>query len=263
MRRRKQKKQSSGAPKWMVTFSDLVTLILVFFILLFSMSQIDLVKFKAVAESFNQVMVFDNYPSVVPFENPTNSPDIQREIEDVIEELEEKQNSTSDQEENQNNQDGELDSLGKLMQEVNQFLEENGLGELITANRTERGVILVLQERVLFNSGQAEILDRAEPFMDKVGTLLSNIPNPIKVEGHTDNLPISTFKFSSNWELSGARAGSVIRYLTQEFGLDEERFSLVGYADTRPVASNDTADGRQKNRRVEIVITDLNYNENQ
>ena len=249
MKRRTRRKgnKNTGAPKWMVTFSDMVTLILVFFILLFSMSQIDQVKFEAVSESFKNRMILDFFPSTVPNEHPSESTNNQQSGTDYNDFLHPSKKDDEDEEEDE-------DALTSLMNDVEDFLEENALSSIVTANRTERGVILVLQERVLFDSGEAEIVKAGEPFLNKIGELLENIPNHVKVEGHTDSRPISNYRYPSNWELSGARAGSVIRYLINEHDLDEERFSVAGYGDTKPVVPNDSVVNWSKNRRVEIVI---------
>ncbi|QOY33864.1 flagellar motor protein MotS [Anaerobacillus isosaccharinicus] len=253
MERRRQKSQPKGAPIWMVTFSDLMTLILVFFILLFSMSVVDATKFRAVAESFQQRAIFDFYPSLIPFENPAEDINVKRDpFDEVNDPLKDQgKGETGDNE------------LNQLYQEVRQFLEENDLNEVISASRDDRGVVLVLQERTLFESGEAQILEGAKPFLTKVGTLLETIPNLVKVEGHTDSRPINTFRFPSNWELSGARASSVIRYMIDESNIEPYRFLAVGYGDTRPVVPNTTAENLQKNRRVVIVISDPNYNQNE
>nr|WP_245840005.1 flagellar motor protein MotS [Sutcliffiella horikoshii] len=229
----------------MVTFSDLFMLVLVFFILLFSMSQIDLVKFKAVAESFKQVNILDYNPSAVPFEHPTDF-SVNTESTNNQEDVAKNEEQTQENE----------DSLAELLVEVQTFLAENDLEDVVVANRTERGIVLVLEEKVLYETAEARILPIAHPFLDKVGTLLTKIPNLVKVEGHTDNRPISTEKFPSNWELSAARASSVIRYLVESHELDPERFSAVGYGDTRPIVDNTSDTNYQKNRRVEIVISD-------
>ncbi len=251
-RRSRKNKKDTGAPKWMVTFSDMVTLILVFFILLFSMSQIDQVKFEAVSESFRNRMILDFFPSSIPLDHPTESSIHEQSGKDVYELSNPSKKQSVDGEENE-------DALSALMRDVDDFLEENDLNSIITANRTERGVVLVLQERVLFDSGEAEILPSGEPFLNKIGTLLGNMPNHVKVEGHTDSRPIASYRYPSNWELSGARAGSVIRYLIHEHDLEEARFSVAGYGDTRPVVPNDSVVNWSKNRRVEIVILEDEY----
>lgn len=258
MKLRPRKRSQKGAPKWMTTYADMITLVLVFFILLFSMSQINLVKFEAIAESFRNRMIFDFSPSSVESDYPTEQTKIQENGE--------KNNEFETPTENPDNiatneeQKQKEENLEKLKQEIDNYLEENELSDIISATQSDRGVVLVLEEQLLFETSRAEILDGAKPFLSKVGTLLENIPNFVKVEGHTDNRQISTYRFPSNWELSGARASSVIRYLTDNTdGLDPKRFTAVAYGETRPVAPNDSEENWGKNRRVEIVILDPEY----
>lgn len=253
MKRRPLKRnKSTGAPKWMVTYSDMITLILVFFILLFSMSQVNLVKFEAISDSFKNRMIFDFHPSPVPMENPTEN----------TSNLESGKNSNEFENptnlKNSIDHDDELtekqDPLNKLMTDVEQYLDKNDLNNVISASRNERGVVLVLQELILFDSGEADILTSGEPFLTKIGSLLTKIPNEIKVEGHTDSKPMSGFRYSSNWELSGARASSVVRYLVKENDFDKSRFTIVGHSDTKPLVPDENPENMSKNRRVEIVI---------
>ncbi|WP_338750719.1 flagellar motor protein MotS [Bacillus sp. FJAT-52991] len=238
MIKRRPPKQPKGSPKWMVTFADLVTLVLVFFILLFSMSQIDIVKFKAMAQSFKQQAMFDNQSSIVPGEYPS-------------EEMKKEQAQK------------EEDSLSKLAKEVQQYLKEHGLEDVATATRTERGVVLVLQEKILFETADAVVVEEAYPFLNEIGKMLETKPNIIKVEGHTDNRPIQNTYYPSNWELSSARASSVIRFLSDNHDIDPKQFIAVGYGDTRPLVPNTSAENMQKNRRVEIIITDPKYTESE
>lgn len=248
MRRRegRKRKKDSGAPRWMVTYSDMVTLILVFFILLFSMSQIDNAKFEAISESFKNRMIFEFYPSAVPLDNPTRSPE---QEEDLLKELKKQQ-----EELNKKRKKNEADTLDKVLKDVNTYLDKNKLKDQIAATRSDRGVELILQESLLFESGDAQILDSGKPFLDKISKMLEKIPNYVRVEGHTDNRPISNFRYPSNWELSGARASGVIRYLLEDKQLSDYRFSAIGYGDTRPLVPNTSSKNWKKNRRVEIVI---------
>ncbi|MFB1051827.1 flagellar motor protein MotS [Paraliobacillus sp. JSM ZJ581] len=262
---RRKKKVNKGAPKWMVTFADMVTLILVFFVLLFSMSQIDLVKFQAVAESFRNRMIFDSYPSTLEMDHPTENSEHREENEgsdDFLNNLSDSEpEEESNEETNSDIMDDNQESLDKLLAEIKTFLRENNLENMITANRTDQGIVLILQERILFDTAEADIKATGEPFLEKVSLLLRNIPNEIRVEGHTDNRSISTVQYPSNWELSGARASSVIRYITNNSDLNQDRFIAVGYGDTRPIVENNSAENWSKNRRVEIVILELNKEE--
>jgi chemotaxis protein MotB len=261
-RRESRKKVDKGAPKWMVTYSDMVTLILVFFILLFSMSQIDAVKFEAISDSFRNRMIFDFFPSPVPMDNPTESTSVQEQGKNTNE-FEMPVSDKEDEADADSESTQENDSLNELMEEVENYLDENALNNVVSANRSERGVVLVLQDSILFNPGEAEVLPSALPFLTKVGNLLSQIDNDIKVEGHTDDVPMSSFRYPSNWELSGARASSVVRFLVDENSLDERRFTISGYSDTEPLVPNDNASNRSKNRRVEIVILEKYISEDQ
>ena len=257
MERRPRRKKNKGAPRWMVTYSDMITLILVFFILLFSMSQIDQLKFESITESFQSRGILDFLPSNIPSADPSGDSafgdDGDKDENDKDEKKEPDLNSLIDQLEEW---EKKADALAALMTNVEKFLETEDLGDVITAKRTEEGVILVLQDSILFDSGEANILDTGKPFLDEVGNLLKGIPNKVRVEGHTDTRPISTFRYPSNWELSGARAGSVVRYFSDEMKLNQNRFQIAGYGDTKPVADNDSSASMAKNRRVEIVILD-------
>jgi chemotaxis protein MotB len=120
--------------------------------------------------------------------------------------------------------------------------------------RDERGVIVSLSDSVLFDSGQADVKQSAMPALAAVTSVIRKIPNSIIIEGHTDSVPIKNSRYSSNWELSTARALSVLSYMLKDSSLSPERFSLAGYAEFRPLAPNETPGGRDKNRRVDIVI---------
>jgi|SRR5690625_3437760 len=268
MKRRRRNQNRKGAPKWMVTYSDMVTLVLVFFILLFSMSQIDLVKFESITKSFQSRGVLDFLPSAVPSEDIPGGDGIgdgfgsedDEEDEDTGEDEEQEVDVDVDGLIDQLEEwEKKADALARLMENVETFLETEELGDVISAKRTEEGVILVLQDSILFDSAEAQILEAGQPFLDEVGELLKGITNNIRVEGHTDNRPISTFRYPSNWELSGARAGSVVRYFIEEHDIDEARFLIAGHGDTRPVVKNETPEDWNKNRRVEIVILDTDH----
>ncbi len=209
------------------------------------MSSIDAQKFRDIAESFQQHQFFDFLPSAVEFEHQSE----QREIDSDSIDLE----SMPDGQE-------EVD-MDVLLSEIQSFLQEHKMSDMVSATRDDRGVVLVLQEQTLFETAEAELLPEAEPFLDKVGTLLMAIPNMVKVEGHTDSRPISTARYPSNWELSGARASSVIRYLIDNHSLEANRFMATGYGSTRPIVPNTDEDNLRLNRRVVIVVSDPEYDD--
>lgn len=236
----KKKKEKKGSPLWMATFSDLMTLILVFFILLFSFSEVDANKFRMIANSFKGI--YDEGSSSIlqePISSPINFDNPPMDMDNI----------------KNNGKKGNDKKLDELLVEVQEYLEEHDLEGVITATREERGVELVLQEDVLFDSGQAVVKQQAKPFLGTVADLIVTLPNRVEIEGHTDSQRIvQPSQYVSNWNLSGDRAANVANYFIKEYSINSERFKIAGYADTEPVDSNETAEGRENNRRVVIVI---------
>lgn len=214
------------------------------------MSVIDAEKFKAIADSFQDSGGFDGMPSIVPFENPAEDSDLRDDPFELG------ADPFEDHVEKELDEDEMNERLDQLLLEVLAYLEANDLVDLVTASRDDRGVVLVLQEQVLFDTARAELKNDAIPFLNMVGELLEKVPNKVEVEGHTDSRPISTFQYPSNWELSGARASSVIRYLIDDYNLAADRFVSIGYGDTRPIVPNTSEENYQQNRRVVIIISD-------
>lgn len=255
---RKKEEGSKGSPAWMTTFSDLMTLLLVFFVLLFAYSEIDVQKFRAIASSFKGVLDYEQ--SAIPMDNPTNNT-MSNNDKELLDKLKEKEKDKKEQEsQNQNpvyEKTVNSNELDELLIRIKNYLRENNLEGVISATREKRGIVLVLQEKVLFDSGQAIIKKEAMPFLSKVAEMIDTIPNMVEVEGHTDSQRIiQPSPYPTNWNLSGARAANVVNYLIDKYNLVPERFKIAGYAYTQPVASNETVEGRQKNRRVVIVILD-------
>ena len=245
----KKQQRKKGSPAWMATFSDLMTLILVFFILLFSFSEIDATKFRMIAYSFKGLI--DESYSMVPMEYPLSSPILNDNPTGVSKDKQE----GKDQENNQAK--SENDELDDLLQRIKSYLHEHDLEGVIIATREERGVELVLQESVLFDSGQAVVKQQAKPFLGKVADLIETLPNTVEVEGHTDSHRIiQPSMYTSNWNLSGDRSANVVNYFVKEHNIPADRFRISGYADTKPIGDNSTTEGRLKNRRVVIVILD-------
>ncbi len=232
MGKKKEEEQGGGAPEWMVTFSDAMTLLMVFFILLFSMSTVDAQKEKQLSTAFNNV-----------FNGGGNNPIMGESVgEDVL------LNNNDSKEETQ---EGEQQSL---MDIINGIIAENNLGDFISVEKVERGVSVVLVDSLLFQSGRADLkAESSEPLL-AIAKVLNEVDNQIIIEGHTDNLPIHTYMFASNWELSTARAVVVTRFLVETGGVNPSRISAQGYGEFRPLVPNDTAENKAKNRRVNILI---------
>lgn len=246
--RRKKKIDDGGGDSWMTTYSDMVTLLLSFFVLLYSFSTIDLQRFQEVMSAIRFSFVGSSgFLSGTPEIGP--------------EKIESLDGSDSPEDEDGGLLDQELAFLEMLVkmeetyERVKVFLIEVGLESEIGLYLEERGIVLELPERVLFDSGSADIRRDFFPTLSLLAQLIKSLNNQIFIEGHTDNVPIHTFRFPSNWELSVARAVSVARYFIEESGLSPGRFVATGYGEFHPIVTNETLEGRAQNRRVTIVIS--------
>ncbi|EEG76519.1 OmpA/MotB domain protein [Dethiobacter alkaliphilus AHT 1] len=217
----------------MTTYSDMVTLLLAFFVLLFSYSVIDVIKFQQIMSSI-QVSFLGQDGIMESSLDPSRGEMIELAV------------------------DHKFEDVLMTYLEVKSHLQEEGLANIIDVRIEDRGVVLEIQDRLLFDTGRAEIRPEARELLVKVAGILANVPNQIIVEGHTDNVPIQTAQYPSNWELSVDRAVRVVRYLSERQDIDPERFLATGYGEFQPVASNETVQGRAKNRRVNIVISEVN-----
>lgn len=235
---KKKKKEDPGAPAWMATYSDMVTLLLCFFVLLFSFATLDVQKFQAIAQSMSGSLgVLDSGITLTmePLVNsfPADSP---------TEEAEE---------------------FNKIFEQMSEYIRENNLEASIILRLDERGLLVRFLDDVLFDSGKADLTPKAREIINKVAEIIKQNNKNIRVEGHTDNVPINTFRFPSNWELSTTRAVNVVKHLIEENNIKPERMSASGYSDQHPVDDNNTSEGRQKNRRVDMVILREEKSDNQ
>ena len=243
--------------RWLLTYADMITLLLALFVVLFAISSVNTAKVKmlqqslrdafsgkvmsggeAIMQTGNSVSVrtLETQPRVIPATPSLGQPDSAAARAALAARREE-------------------DELQQLKRQLDAFAAAHGFKAQVETVVTRRGLVVrLLTDNVLFDSGLADIKPRGLPLLAEVGTLLGvDHVHPIVVEGHTDDVPIATSKFASNWELSTARASAVVRWLIGR-QLPARRFSAAGYADLRPLASNGSAAGRARNRRVEIVL---------
>lgn len=146
----------------------------------------------------------------------------------------------------------------RIYEKVNDYIEKNQLNEKVIIKKDTRGVLIELQDRFLFDPGNAALKQEGYPLLEKISGLLYNLSNEVIVEGHTDNLPINSGYYQSNWELSTDRAIKVVRYFVEKAGIDGRRFQAAGCGEFKPIDTNSTPEGRQKNRRVDILIVTTN-----
>ena len=250
-----EEESAPGSPAWMATFADLMSLLMCFFVLLLSFSEMDVQKYKLVAGSMKNA--FGIQREIVSDDDPTSSTEQTDNFQDPTQTpLDSGPMQTQESQEQQM-----IEQLEELIQETNNAVSilEESLEEEIGSGFIElesgfRSIVVRIKERGSFGSGSAELQEDFLPVMDSLRTILKDIEGQISIEGHTDNIDIRTTLYPSNWALSSARALSVAHELLRYEEIPNERFVVVGHADTLPVTSNETPEGRASNRRVEIVI---------
>ncbi|UCE71290.1 MAG: OmpA family protein [Nitrospiraceae bacterium] len=237
---RKEKAEAAGAPAWMATFADMMSLLLTFFVLLLSFAEMDVDRFKDALGSIQAALgagvlaqkngMFEKSGSPTTFDITPLAPPGGLSAGAV-----------------RNNND-------QVMMDVERLINERGLRHDVTVENSRRGVILKVQGRMFFSVGTADLKTESHVLLDKIADLMNKFPHNVAIEGHTDNVPVSGGRYSSNWELSSARAVSTLEYLKDNHNIDVKRIHVGGFADTRPVATNYTEEGKAKNRRIEFVF---------
>ena len=266
-----QEEHDEGAPAWVMTFADLMSLLMCFFVLLLAFSEMDVEKFKQLSGSMKNA--FGVQREIKADELPKGTSIIAREFSPgkpeptpfrVIE-----QQTTDDTKDNMDFSDGGKSDAEKMAEKLYQAAVERMQKEaedLVEAlqDEIEDGALEIewndseitirLRERGTFHSGEAEIKPTFFDVLLTISDTLNHVDGKIIVAGHTDNLPISNYQFRSNWELSAARAANVVHHLEKQGGVQADRLQIQAHADTIPIASNTDYEGRAKNRRVEIII---------
>jgi chemotaxis protein MotB len=235
---KKKKCPEEVSEKWAIPYADFLTLLLCLFIALFAMAQAG----KQAALEYAQAFAKAFGMRLVPFQESLPKQILPQPVVPRSEPTEKGRR------------------IQRQTRELEEMLKRMGLEGEFKVSYEVIGIRLILQERILFPSGSAELKPETYPILDKLYEILKDLPNPVEVEGHTDSIPISTEKFPSNWELSTARASSIVRYFIAK-GINPERLKASGYADTKPIASNATPEGRAQNRRVEVVILNIRGSE--
>lgn len=246
-----------GMERWLLSYADFITLLMVFFIMMYAMSKVDVSKFAAMANSLSMVLTGQSV-SVMDAPGPS-----------MVQGLSGQKISAA-----QATASANQEELNEIKEQIENFLKADAaqtggkagaagsttrLSENIVIMEQERGLVISFKDALLFASGSDELAPGAEDLIAKVGWALTKIPNYIRVEGHTDNLPIHTARFPSNWELSVLRATNVVHVLQNDAGISPDRLSIIGYGEYRPLTPNDSELSQAMNRRVDIVILKQKY----
>lgn len=225
--RSRQAEQISGS-SWLTTYGDMVTLLMTFFVLLYALSSFNIRKFELLSFSLQSTFGVTPSSSGVLQGGASPSPVVPRE-------------------------DGQLVQVGY---KISSYIAKHGLGDVVSVSEDPRGLLIRFRDQVLFDLGKADLKPESRAVLDAVTDAIRDIPNAIRIEGHTDNLPINTPRFPTNWDLSAARAVAVLQYLAMQ-RIEPGRLSIAGYGEYRPVASNDTEAGRRLNRRVDVLVLSM------
>ncbi len=219
----KRIESKENVERWMVSYADFVTLLFCFFTAMYAISNVDTNKLEQFASSMKSAFNEDEQGKefsviadvqVIPSTDLETETDVRAILDTIIKES-----------------DGSID-----------------------VKRDKRGVVIAVADKMLYTSGSAELKDDAVDFLDQIVQAIIEFPNMVRIEGHTDNIPIHTKAFSSNWELSASRAINVAKYFVTKHGIDPGRITATGYAEFKPVTTNESPEGRAKNRRVDIVL---------
>lgn len=234
IKKRRKYEEPVNTQAWLLTYSDMVTLILSFFILLYSMSTINVEEFKLIISSFQNALGILKGGETIILEEDLISSGTEGPFAGI-----------------ESPEDIEFYNIYSEMQEL---INSEGIEGKIEVNQEERGLVIRLLEGAFFDSGRAVLKEEAVELLDEVAFILKGVDKQIRIEGHTDNVPINTERFPSNWELSAARSVTVLKYLLVEHGFSPYQLAAVGYGEYRPVVPNTTLENKALNRRVDIVV---------
>lgn len=236
---KKKHRKEPNHERWLLTYSDLITLLMIFFIMMYAMSNIDAAKYAELSQSLGAAMGGGkNIIKVDPGSSDTKSISNLAPTGFKVEQ----------------------DKLANVKKQLDKYLQKNGLKDTVITDITERGLEVSLKDTFLFNSGKADVLPAAKSKLIAIGKIINVLGNYIRIEGHTDNVPIHNSQFSSNWQLSAIRAANVTELLIKESYISPQKISAVGYGEYKPKVKNDSDGHRALNRRVNIAIINRTFN---
>ena len=242
--------ESDNHERWLVSYADFVTLLFAFFVVMYSISSVNDTKYASLSEALDEA--FSKAHKVLKVVDPIQIGSEPRTIQPII-----LDNPTTEEKKKQRKLSDEiLKERRQLLMVSEQFedvLQPYVENDLVEVKRNDFWIELEMNSQLLFLSGEAELSAKAVPVLRKIAEVIRRMPNVINIEGHTDDVPIDTIEFPSNWDLSSARATTVVREFIRN-GISPKRLSAVGYGEFHPVADNNNIEGRNKNRRVVLVL---------
>ena len=253
-------KKKSNIPAWMVTYADLMTLLLCFFVLLLSFAEIDAEKFRRVADELSKA--FGVQRDIEAMQIPMGTSAVLQNFSPATPDrtfVDEVRQRTTPQQPQLETMRSMIDAQRQqralqVASSLEELLRSSSLNGVAEIEVDQFRVVIRIAEKGTFGSGNANVTPAFADLLNDLATLLASVDGTVSIHGHTDNVPINTARFRSNWDLSAMRAASVTNILVATQALSPERLLIQGFADTKPLASNLTSEGREKNRRVEIVV---------
>jgi len=230
------KSENAGMMRWLMTYADLITLLMIFFIIMYSLASMKSQQLEKIVNDFTGGTSSSNYMY--------NNIDINK-LDSLLEQ-----------------QAKEEKLLENIVRQLNHYIKKHNLQNVVSVTLEDRGVVVSFKDVALFSSGSDVLSDSAKSLIDAMCVPLEKINNQIRVEGYTDNKPINNSEFKSNWELSSARADSVLEQIISSTSIAPSRLATVGYGQYRPILPNTTSAGRQANRRVDLVVLRSIFNSN-
>jgi len=268
-RKKKAHHEEEVGEAWLLPYSDLMTLLLALFIALFAVSQVDQSKAAEMAAAFSENMVAggagvlpNDGSKVIPLYPDGSAADVGKtETGDTETETEETDTQEISEEAAANAmQQQEYSDLQELQSTLDAMFQAEQVDSEASTNIDVRGLVISLDNAILFDSGSATLKQENEETLVKIAKTISTLDNYIRIEGHTDNRPISNSIYPSNWELSAARASSVVRLFVEKGNITPDKLVAVGYGEFKPIGDNSTEEGRAQNRRIDIIILSEKYN---
>ena len=242
---KKPRVEKDNTERYLVPYADLLTLMLAFFVVLYAMGSPDQEKMESLGDSFASAFNITLESQPVGFEKQNH--------------IRQKRVATTDEDVDQMKAISEQNNLRELKRKIDTKIKEEGLDVEVKTNLVADGLHIVLTNEVLFDSASAKLTnEKSKALIREIGIILKDIQNPISIEGHTDNIPIKSEEFDSNWELSASRALTILKEMTNgKVGVNPGNYSATGFAEYKPLVKNDTKENKAKNRRVEIIVKRL------
>lgn len=247
---KREPEKHANHERWLVSYADFITLLFAVFVVLYAMGQSDKKKVEEVVQSLKLSFGMSTASAapkinVIPSKSINILPSLKPELSIA---------PSGKTGRGQGKTRAEEKDFRQIKSSIEAYLVKQGAQNKVSLNITRRGLIVSLKEAGFFDSGQANIRPDAYELINTISEVMTQYNNPLRVEGHTDNVPINSSQFPSNWELSTARATNGLKYLLKHFDVDPDKISATGYAEFRPVADNTTTEGRGRNRRVDLVM---------